>query len=118
MLTYIFIDYDADALCKLRHGILANIRSKDISGWLYPKNSMLKRLFDKFLLNINEKGIEREIFLKYFVSIEKDLCNVQTKPIQYHIVSTLFNVLISGCILSLIILFIEKIFQWTFKSMK
>ena len=30
--------YDTNSLCKIRHGLLENIRTKRIIGWLYPKN--------------------------------------------------------------------------------
>ena len=102
-----FLGYDADTICKLRHGLLQNIRAKDASGWLYPKNSILKRLFDKQLLNLTEKGIIRQLYLKYFVGLEQDVCEVETKPIQFHIVVTVFNILIGGCVLAILLLILE-----------
>ena len=101
--------YGPDSICKIRHGLLDNIRSKQFTGWLYPKNSLLKRLFDRFIIELSENGIERKVFFKYFVDLPQDKCETKTKPIQFHIVVTLFTMLGLGCILGLSFLCFEII---------
>ena len=103
--------YDTNSLCKIRHGLLENIRTKRIIGWLYPKNSLLKRLFDKFIISLNEKGIERKLYLKYFGNFEEDNCERETKAIRFYIVVALFKSLAIGIFIAFIVLIVEIVFM-------
>ena len=105
------MDYNAETLCNIRHRMLNNVRGQELSGWLYPKNSLLKQLFDKFLINLNEKGIERKLFFKNLIGIEEDQCKAtsEAKPIDFHIVVTLFKILAFGTFLAIILLCFEII---------
>ena len=102
---------DANSLCKIRHGLLDNIRTKEYVGWLYPKNSLLKRLFDKFIIRLNEEGIERKLFLEHFVALDEDKCKTETKAIHFHIVVTLFKSLAMGIFIAFIVLTVEIVFM-------
>ena len=102
---------DANSLCKIRHGLLDNIRTKEYVGWLYPKNSLLKRLFDKFIIRLNEEGIERKLFLEHFVALDEDKCETETKAIHFHIVVTLFKSLALGIFIACIVLNVEIVFM-------
>ena len=103
--------YDANSLCKIRHGLLKNIRTKEFVGWLYPKNSLLKRLFDKFIISLNEKGIERKLYRKYFAPFEEDKCETEARAIHFHIVITLFKSLAIGIFTAFIVLTVEIVFK-------
>ena len=101
--------YSANMLCNIRHRMLDNVRGQELIGWLYPKNSLLKQLFDKFLTKINENGIERKLYIKYFNGIEDDQCKVTSdaKPIDFNIVVTLFKILAFGSSFAIILLCFE-----------
>ena len=103
--------YDANSLCNIRHEYLENIRSKEFVGWLYPKNSMLKRLFDKFIISLNEKGIDRKLYRKYFTAFEEDKCETDTRAIHFNIVVTLFKSLAIGIFIAFIVLTVEIVFR-------
>ena len=45
-----------DKLCEIEEGYLDGLKTKDKSGWLYPKNSMLKSVFDPYLLKLSQIG--------------------------------------------------------------
>ena len=87
------------------------MRTKRIIGWLYPKNSLLKRLFDKFIISLNEKGIERKLYLKYFGNFEEDNCERETKAIRFYIVVALFKSLAIGIFIAFIVLTVEIVFM-------
>ena len=97
-----------------RHSVLDNLRDMRGSGWLYPKNSMLKKLFDKFLIKINENGIHYQISQKYFLDESQDVCRVEPKPIEYRIVTSVFTLLIIGCFVEICLLVMETFMK--FKS--
>ena len=100
---------DANSLCKIRHGLLENIRPKRAIGWLYPKNSLLKRLFEKFIISLNEKGIERKLYHKYYAAFEEDKCETETRGIHFNIVVTLFKSLAIGIFIAFIVLTVEVV---------
>ena len=99
----------ANVLCDIRHKVLNDARAQELVGWLYPKNSLLRKLFDKFLINLYEQGIERRLFSKHFIGVEEDQCNMssETTPIAFQIVAILFKILAFGCILAIILLSLE-----------
>ena len=103
---------DANSLCKIRHGLLENIRTKRAVGWLYPKNSLLKRLFDKFIISLNEKGIERKLYRKYYANFEDDKCETETRAIHFKIVVALFKLLAIGIFIAFVVLTIEIVFMY------
>ena len=109
-MVYLRGSYDPDSLCKVRHGLLHNIRAQEITGWLYPKNSLLTKLFDRFIIKLSESGIERELFLKYFEGIPQDKCEAERQPIHFNIVVILFTILGIGCVLCLCVLCFEIIY--------
>ena len=100
--------YKDDILCSLSHGLLNTIRKKEKVGWLYPKNSMLKRLFDKFLIDTARTGIEDRIRTEYFKPKELT-CEVSFNPIGFHMVKTLFKLLALGTSISAVAVIIEKL---------
>ena len=98
-----------DITCKLREGKLLQWNSPANMGWMYPKNSMLKRLFNKAILETTEEGVERKIYNKYFPNEDPSLCQQGFRPIGYEIVQSLFFILILGIGSSVVIFVIEKI---------
>ena len=103
--------YGPDSLCKVRHGFLHNIRTQEFIGWLYPKNSILVNLFDRFIIKLSENGIERELFVRYFLDLPKDKCEAETQPIHFEFVVTLFSFLGFGCVLCLCVLCFEIMYK-------
>ena len=94
--------------CQLRHAKLSGVSTKDRVGWLYPRNSILKRLVDKILLDLSQKGIERKIHEKYFGrSLECD--SNPFLPVGFDIVLALFKILGIGCGVSIIFTIFEAI---------
>ena len=73
---------------------------------------MLKRLFDNALLEWVEEGIERKIYNKYFSKTEASRCQQDFTPIGYDIVQSLFFIVVTGIVTSLVILMIEILIHW------
>lgn len=102
---------ESSHICQIRMGYLDGLRGKVQSGWLYPKHSILKRQFDKFLFELGQTGIERQIKEKYFFFDPFDRCETTFTPIGIQIVAVLFHILGFGLVISLITLAMEHIFQ-------
>ena len=78
-------------------------------GWMYPYDSMLQPLFDKFTFEIFQ-GIQK-IHSRYtFNSYHCNNLEEDFHPVNFGFVQILFYILISGAVLSLSILVIEKLF--------
>ena len=101
---------------QIRQGHLDGLRGKVQSGWLYPKNSILKRQFDKFLFDLGQTGIERQIKEKYFFLDPFTRCETAFTPIGIQIVAVLFNILAFGLVIALITLVLEHVFNQCKKS--
>ena len=99
--------YEDEALCSITHGLLNNIREKEVVGWLYPKNSMLKRIVDKFLFDVTQRGIEEKIRREYFQP--RNLrCEASFRPIGFTMVVLLFKLLASGTVFGILVLMLEN----------
>ena len=100
--------YEDKALCSITHGLLNNIREKEVVGWLYPKNSMLAPIVDKFLFDVTQRGIEEKIRRQYFQP--RDLrCDASFRPIGFTMVVLLFHLLASGIVFGILVLMLEKL---------
>ena len=96
MVSFEIKKYYSDSMhvCNIRIGHLDGLRGQVQSGWLYPKNSILKRHFDKFLIQLGQTGIERQIRDKYFAFMDPfTKCNTAFNPVGLHIVAILFKIL-------------------------
>ena len=83
---------------------------KDIRiGWLFPNNSILIRLFNRFLLEHIQNGVIHRLQDHYFKS--RTICSIDSfNSIDFHTVTALFVLLSVGVILSIITFGGEKIF--------
>ena len=66
-------------------------------GWMYPKNSMLKRIFDHEILEIYERGIGDKL-LKHHKNFQEPS---EFVPVNFEFALLLFAILTIGVILSL-----------------
>lgn len=86
--------------------------SKGSSGnaWMYPRNSMLKPIFDRAMLEMDETGILDQIIDKYLSNADELCHNNELIQIDFSFVAIGFVVLGAGVGLSMIVMAIEKIF--------
>ena len=59
--------YDESILCQISSVQLADGPAQIPQGWLLPKNSLLKKVFDKHLIEISATGIDHHLFNKFQV---------------------------------------------------
>lgn len=81
-------------------------------GWMYPKNSMLRPLFDKFLVTQDETGVEQSIRMKYFEPPLGECSGdtgSETSVIGYDLVINFFFFLIIGSVGAIVIAGIERL---------
>ena len=96
---YLLMEYKNDPnLCQLRHARLSGVSTRDHVGWLYPKNSILRKIIDHYMLQLAEEGMERQIYDKYFGQLFNPQCQTSSfAPLGFEIVLTLFQMLVTGC---------------------
>jgi hypothetical protein len=85
------------------------------TGWLYPKESMLQKPFDKFLLTQYEAGIGKVLNVNYF-DPPLSSCNSisdTASAISFELVTITFTCVAVGIVLSIVIAVMERTF---FKS--
>ena len=76
-------------------------------GWLFPMNSILKRLFNRFLMKHRENGIIQKLQAHYFKSAV--YCQTDSfNQIDLMTLSTLFGLLLFGIIVAVFTTCIEK----------
>ena len=93
----------------MRSDGLSGVSVKETEGWLYPKNSILKRIIDNAALEMTQAGIDKKIYDKYFVSLSQTRCEPEPfVVIGYDICQTTFLMLIGGIVVAIIVLGIEK----------
>ena len=81
------------------------------AGWMYPKNSILQPMFDKFILQLNQNGVLKR--LHEFYQPTEDLCIDEGYPhTGYDIIGILFVTLASGIMLGIFVVLIEKLFYY------
>ena len=85
--------------------------------WMYPKNSILQPMFDKFMLDLNEKGIIKRIEDMFS---NKKICKESNdyQQMTFDYVKILFALLILGLISAILIGIYEKIFLCVTKKYK
>ena len=96
--------------CDFQTQIMQDIPTlKD--GWMFPYDSMLQPLFQKYMLQLYQDGIINRIENDNKVQVPK--CNEgnNSMAINFGFVQILFYVLAFGTILSICLLFLEKMFK-------
>ena len=78
------------------------------SGWMYPKNSILQRMFDKYKLKLYQNGVIKKLH-DTFLPMPK--CNYEQPffPVNFDFVAMIFYILLMGSILAILIGIGEKI---------
>ena len=101
-----FVDYP----CDIRSDSLSGVSARNDLGWLYPKNSILRRAIDRLTLEMAQAGIEQKIFDKYFDVLSNTKCEPEPfVEIGYDICDTSFNILIFGGAFAFTIITIELV---------
>ena len=83
--------------------------SRTSYGMMFPYNSMLQPLFDKYMHHIYELGVYKRLFNEYMPSVPICDTNHQSFQVDFSFVQFLFITLLSGVVASIIIACIEKI---------
>ena len=103
----VYVSDDMD-FCYFDHQIIKDIAPMWV-GWLYPYDSVIQPLFDKFTFKAIygiRKIQDRYSYVNYDCRLHKDFHSV-----NFAFVTVLFYLLILGIIISLMVLFIEKCFK-------
>ena len=78
-------------------------------GWLFPRHSILKLLFDKFILRKREHGVIQKLYDDQYK--HKTECTDEPfNSIDFQTVTLLFVLLAVGIILAIIAFAVEKYF--------
>ena len=77
-------------------------------GWMYPKNSMLKWLFDQYMIKSYEDGLYEKMTRRTDVTCHSNGLYV----VDFKFVGILFGILSSGIIFSIIFLAFENISKY------
>ena len=98
--------------CQFDAKTLTEIEETQI-GWLFPKNSILKPLFEWFYRRNRENGVIQKLYDLHL----KDKTNIQCsddKPfnqIDIHTVALLFGLLAIGVVMAIMTFAMEKLLQ-------
>ena len=83
-------------------------------GWMYPKNSMLQPIFDRFMKKLYHNGVIYKINTKYLQI--GSICKNEGYPqAGFDVIGVLFLVLLIGISSSMILAIIEKM-KWSIKQ--
>ena len=61
---------------NIKIGQLDGLGGKIKSGWLYPKNSILRPIFDKHLIKLSRTGVEKRLHNMFFNFFDQHPWNV------------------------------------------
>ena len=88
-----------DQLCQIRDGKLDSAKGKQSMGWLFPKESILKKPMDDLLLQVAQSGLGQKLQDKYWSipGIGQEInCDIEYTPLELNIVWILFKALAIG----------------------
>ena len=96
--------------CQFDAKTLTEIKDTKI-GWLFPKDSILKKLFEWFYLRKRENGVIQKLYDRHFK--EKIGCNDDKSfnQIDIHTVLLLFALLAVGVTVAIVTFAVEKLLQ-------
>ena len=103
------ITMDRENSCHIRSATLAEAKETIRSGWIYPQNSILTPLFDDYLLNLAEHGVDTELNNKHFGFLTQLDCDDGNVQLDVDVVMILFQALAGGAGLAIFILLVECI---------
>ena len=101
----------SDQFCQIRDGQLDSAKGKLGNGWLFPKNSILKKPMDDLLLQVTQSGLQEKLMDKYWSFEQKINCDFEYTPLEMNIVWILFKALAIGSGLAFGTLFTELLFK-------
>ena len=113
---YFFLTDDLDP-CLFGTHALQEIPATSI-GWLFPKNSILKPLFDWFYRRKREHGVVQKLYEESFKDKIGCSADAPFNSIDIQIVALLFLVLSVGIVLAVIMLSFEKTNFTIFRPME
>ena len=102
----------SDQLCQIRDGQLDSVKGKQRMGWLFPKNSILKKPMNDLLLQIGQSGLEKKIRDQYWNFGHEINCDIDYTPLELNIIWILFKSLAVGTGLAVGIYFMEVLFVY------
>ena len=76
-------------------------------GWLYPYDSILQPIFDKYLLELSESGLLNKI-MSTVIEKKQDCQEKTVIEVDFQFVNVIFYLLITGVCLALIIFILER----------
>ena len=86
-------------------------------GWFFPKNSVLAPLFNRYMLELSERGLIQGIRNKYVSPLDK--CKaLEFSPVNFSLVRILFIVLTFGIIIACVISTIERLLKRKMYALK
>ena len=103
MFVYCFTG-DVDT-CSLGHGPITEI-PKTYDAWLYPKNSILRQMFDRLWKILDENGNTKKMEAVYF-PLQETCPPDEFAGVNFYFVLALFIMLAFGILASNLLLFIE-----------
>ena len=101
-----------DQFCQIRDGQLDSAKGKLPVGWLFPKNSILKKPMDDLLLQVTQSGLQQKLMDKYWSFEQKINCDFEYTPLELNIVWILFKALAIGSGLAFGTLFTELLIMF------
>ena len=109
-------DFNFSVMCDIKNGRLDEARGKVKSGWLYPKNSILRPIFDNYMMKISQSGVDNRL-RNLFYNFEDHLnCQSDYEEVGMDITLFLFRLLAVGLVISLMVFFIELILTVKWKK--
>ena len=103
-------DFNFQIMCDIKIGQLDGLGGKIKSGWLYPKNSILRPLFDKHLIKLSRTGVEKRLHNMFFNFEDNLNCQSDYEEVGMNIATFLFQLLGVGLVIALLIFVIESLF--------
>ena len=100
-----------EAYCEVDIQIVEDL-PRTLSGHMFPYNSMLQPLFDRYMHNLYQDGILNQIEERHAPQFSKQCTNDQNlREVNLDYVQILFICLGTGGIMSIAILMIEKLLK-------
>ena len=109
-------EFSFQIMCEIKIGQLDGLGGKIKSGWLYPKNSILKPIFDKHLIKLSQSGVEKRLQNIFFNFKDNLNCQSDYQEVGMNIATFLFQLLGAGLVIALMIFVIESLFAWKIRK--
>ena len=103
-------DFNFSVMCDIKITQLNGLKRKVKGGWLYPKNSILKPIFDRYLVKLGQSGVDKRL-QHIFFNFEDNLnCQSDYEEVGLKITKFLFWLLSIGVVIALMIFLLEAFF--------